>query len=294
LDPKLVRVETEAAQVAARVWGEQDQPVVAFLHGLNIYSNALALNEAADVLVDEFGFCVVAIDAPGVGESPPAPDLSYEPGAVAELYLGALHSAGVERAHLLGFSWGASVAVEGALLDQDAVSGVALVDGAYWSLKESPVFGRFSAEGDEALVDFATEELAGTSWDSEEEWLAWLADALESELRPAVRRSALAAVERRDGAVRPRIDPSTYAAAIRRLFHWDLDSALARLGSSDKPVLVFAADDGGAFGEARRNALPRLERSVPNAEVVRLTGPHDLFLDYAEAIARIVGRWVAR
>jgi len=277
LDPKLVRIEIEDARVAARVWGEQDRPVVAF-----------------EVLLDEFGSYVVAIDAPGLGESPPAPNLSYEPGTVAELYLAAMRSAGIERAHLMGFSWGASVAVEAALLDPDAVSGVALIDGAYWSLKESPVFARFSAEGDEALVDFATEEFAGLSWGSEDEWLAWLAEAFEADLRPALRRSAFAPVERREGAVRPRLDPSTYASAIRHLFDWDLDAALARLGSSNKPVLVFAADDGGAFGEARRNALPRLERSVPAAELVRLTGPHDLFLDYAEAIARIVGRWASR
>ena len=227
MDPKLARIEIEDARVAARVWGEQDRPVVAFIHGLNVYANALALNEAAEVLVDEFGSYVVAIDAPGLGESPPAPNLSYEPGTVAELYLAAMRSAGIERAHLMGFSWGASVAVEAALLDPDAVSGVALIDGAYWSLKESPVFARFSAEGDEALVDFATEEFAGLSWGSEDEWLAWLAEAFEADLRPALRRSALAAVERREGAVRPRLDPSTYASAIRHLFHWDLDAALA-------------------------------------------------------------------
>ncbi len=44
----------------------------------------------------------------------------------------------------------------------------------------------------------------------------------------------------------------------------------------------------------RRGALVRFEGSLPAAEIVRLTGDHDLFLVYSEAIARETGNWLAR
>ena len=57
---------------------------------------------------------VVAFDAPGVGESP-APPLPYRPHHVAELAARLLDHLKIDRAHVLGVSWGGAAAQEFAI-----------------------------------------------------------------------------------------------------------------------------------------------------------------------------------
>jgi pimeloyl-ACP methyl ester carboxylesterase len=290
-EPETLRVEVEETALAVRGWGDRTAPPLVFLHGLNVYSNALALNESADVLSEDYGFRVLALDAPGLGESP-AQGGDYSPRGLARLYLDALDGLGAASAPFLGFSWGAAVAVEAALAAPDRVGAVVLVDGAYWTLRESPVFERFVSEGDEALERFAVGELDDLAWESEKAWLAWLAEALGGELRPAVRRAALAAIEERDGAIRPRVTAGTYATAICELFHWDHERALRRLGSQGTRVLLVAAHDETPFGQLRQAAVPRFRELVPQSAVVPLEGPHDLFLVDAEELGARIGGWL--
>jgi pimeloyl-ACP methyl ester carboxylesterase len=75
---------------------------------------------------------VIAFDRPGYGHSDRPRGRVWTPGAQADLLHGALERIGVDRATVLGHSWGASVAIALALKYPESVKGLVLASGYYY------------------------------------------------------------------------------------------------------------------------------------------------------------------
>lgn len=113
-------------------WGGTGEPVVA-LHGLASSSHWYDL--VIPHLTD--GFKVVALDQRAHGQTG-QPSTGYDWDTLAGDVVGALDELGIERAAILGHSWGASVALSVAALHPDRVSALALIDGGFGAGPRSP------------------------------------------------------------------------------------------------------------------------------------------------------------
>jgi len=108
------------------------QPTVVFIHGvLNDHSVWILQSR----YLAHHGWNVLAIDLPGHCKSDGEAPASVE--AAADFVAALLDAAGVQRAALVGHSWGSLIALEAAARLQDRVSHLALVGTAY-PMKVSP------------------------------------------------------------------------------------------------------------------------------------------------------------
>src|SRR3990172_7796083 len=82
-------------------------PVLVLLHGFLLDSRMW--RPQLESLPDHF--TVIAWDAPGAGQSPDPPE-TFGIGDWADSLAGLLDAAGVDRAHVLGLSWGGILAQE--------------------------------------------------------------------------------------------------------------------------------------------------------------------------------------
>lgn len=100
-------------------------PAVVLLHGWG--ASAATMQPIADCLRDRWR--VVALDFPGFGQSPPPPT-AWGVGGYADCLRALLERLGVERAALIGHSFGGRVAIVYATRWPDAVDRLILVDAA--------------------------------------------------------------------------------------------------------------------------------------------------------------------
>ncbi|GJD61094.1 alpha/beta hydrolase [Methylobacterium frigidaeris] len=105
-------------------------PALVLLHG----NGSLIQDWLVSGLVDRAARThrVIAIDRPGFGYSERPRSRIWTPVMQAGLIRGALHSLGVEKATVLGHSWGAQVAVALALQDSARVRALILESGYYF------------------------------------------------------------------------------------------------------------------------------------------------------------------
>lgn len=113
-------------------WGGTGEPVVA-LHGLASSSHWYDL--VIPYLTDRFK--LVALDQRAHGQTG-QPSTGYDWDTLTADVVSALDQIGIERAAILGHSWGASVALSVAALHPDRVSALALIDGGFSAGPRSP------------------------------------------------------------------------------------------------------------------------------------------------------------
>lgn len=83
---------------------------------------------------------VIAIDRPGFGHTARPRGTIWSPERQADLIQHMLAEMGIERAHILGHSWGASVAIALALKYPQSVAGLVLASGYYYPTLRADVF----------------------------------------------------------------------------------------------------------------------------------------------------------
>lgn len=101
----MYRAEIQGLSIAYERRGSG--PVLALLHGFT--HDSRAWRPQLESLADDF--TVIAWDAPGAGQSSDPPD-AFETGDWADCLMGLLDGLGVQRAHVVGLSWGGIVAQE--------------------------------------------------------------------------------------------------------------------------------------------------------------------------------------
>jgi pimeloyl-ACP methyl ester carboxylesterase len=121
-----IHVSRHAVQLIDRGTG----PCVIVLHGngsmLEDLTSSSLLNQLAE------NYRVIAIDRPGFGETDRDTDGAWTPEREAELLSELLDRLGVEKAIVVGHSWGTLVALGLALRKPSAVTGLVLLSGYYY------------------------------------------------------------------------------------------------------------------------------------------------------------------
>lgn len=109
--------------------GSEDAPVLVLLHGNGSMAAELELSGLLGRAA--LHYRVLAFDRPGYGHSDAPPEGDRSPEAQAWLIDGALQQLGVDKAIVLGHSWGTLVASALALQSPHRVRALVLVDGYY-------------------------------------------------------------------------------------------------------------------------------------------------------------------
>src|SRR3954451_7468332 len=105
-------------------------PVIVLLHGNGTMARDFVLSGVFDLLCKDYR--VIAFDRPGFGFSNRPRGRVWTPNAQAALLQKALRRLDVERAVVVGHSWGTLVAVALALRDQIHTAGLVLLSGYYF------------------------------------------------------------------------------------------------------------------------------------------------------------------
>jgi pimeloyl-ACP methyl ester carboxylesterase len=125
-------IEAGEARLFVRIWGEDAGRDVLCWHGVSLTSRAgLTYADGAALLAGEIGLRLVALDAPGFGESPALEPEAYHPHALADLVPPLLDELGVARVASMGFSWGGDVGCHVAARHAGRVSALVLLDAGY-------------------------------------------------------------------------------------------------------------------------------------------------------------------
>jgi pimeloyl-ACP methyl ester carboxylesterase len=105
-------------------------PVAVLLHGDGVMLQDFTVSGVVPLAAEQHR--VIAFDRPGYGYSDRPRSTIWTPAAQAELIAGALKKIGVERAVVVGHSWGTLVALAMALNHPSVVSGLVLLSGYYY------------------------------------------------------------------------------------------------------------------------------------------------------------------
>jgi pimeloyl-ACP methyl ester carboxylesterase len=105
-------------------------PVVVLLHGDGVMLQDFDVSGVLPLVAEKHR--IIAFDRPGYGYSDRPRSTTWTPTAQAELIAGALKQIGVERAVVVGHSWGTLVALAMALDHPGVVSGLVLLSGYYY------------------------------------------------------------------------------------------------------------------------------------------------------------------
>ena len=125
-------IDAGDARLFVRAWGAPMGRAVLYWHGVSLTSRASeTLGEAGAQLAREHDLMVLALDAPGFGQSPALPPDRYHPHALADLVPAVLDALGVPRAAFMGFSWGGDIGCHAAARHPDRVAALVLLDAGY-------------------------------------------------------------------------------------------------------------------------------------------------------------------
>ena len=229
-------------------------PIV-FWHALGPVTTGEYAAELAGPLVARDAH-VIAPDGPGHGASPPLPRTGYRTRALAQMLDALLDDLGVERAVLIGHSWGAMVAAHFAAARTERVSAVVLLDAGYGDPRDQPGVERLAYP---ERVEQARAADETWRWD---DWDAFDADARDGLQRwtpelGAIFRAGL----REDGhGLVARVAPEARAAIQDELYRGSITStwrALARL-----PVLLLVAGEPPELEPYRAEAVERFRSAL--------------------------------
>jgi pimeloyl-ACP methyl ester carboxylesterase len=255
---------------------EENVPIL-LVHGLA--SNAHLWDGVARRL-SQLGHHVVAVDQRGHGRSSkPTTGFDFET-LVGDL-LAVMQSYGWEPTRppfVAGQSWGANVVLELAARHPEAVSGIALIDGATRDLADG------FADWATCRAALAPPQLEGME-----------AQQFEAAIRSAHPgwpeegiQGTLANMEiREDGTIRPWLGRDDHMTILREL--WEHHPS-RRFADVLVPVLVMPADDPSnqRWSAGRRDSVRLAARSLPRSVVHWMVGDHDLHAQHPLEVAALI------
>lgn len=276
-------VAADDAELLLREWGA-DGPPILFWHALGDHTS-LQLVDAAPILVEEFGYRLIGVDAPGFGGSPRLPDERYELPALIELAENLLDELELERVAWAGSSWGGIVGVHLAAAHPERLAALVLVDGGYLDPEH---------EHGETLDEVREYWRSRPGWRFPS-WAAAVAESREAFTRwsPGLEAYARSAFREENGEVVSTMGPDVYAAAMHGIDRSPPSSVHARLGETRLPVLLLGATEPPREAARRDTWRERFASDVPQADVRRIDGaPHLMLEERPEETARAIGMWL--
>jgi pimeloyl-ACP methyl ester carboxylesterase len=276
--------------VHVREWGSPDRRPLVFWHALGSGTSGAYLTEVAPTLTAA-GLWLLAPDAPGFGKSPALPSEAYETASVVGMVRDLLDERGINRAILMGHSWGGTIMTAFAAAHPERVYGLVLVDSGQMDYQDAPGFPH--AKTYEELVEDAR---------APERTIRTTAEDFERDAQEEVRRpitpalmEAFRAGLREDGAQLVSIvTPETRASAMSGLMGTRVTECWPAIAEAGIPILLLLATEPEETREQNRRAAKVFAERFPEAEINFLQkAGHDLFADAGPELARIVAEWAA-
>ncbi|HWN09810.1 MAG TPA: alpha/beta hydrolase [Pyrinomonadaceae bacterium] len=267
--------EVDGVRVHYQEAGRSDAPPMILIHGFassNLVWSKVLLELAAA------GFRVIAPDLPGYGYSGKPRDLDYTIASQARIIIGLLEQLGIERAAIVGSSYGGAVAATIALDHPELVEKLVLV-GAVTNNKPTRYL-LMRLFGSPIIGDVISPLLVGSR------------RLLRSRMKRVYDRHEWVLDERRVNARHlPLQTRGTHRAIIRTVRRWDADRVSRDAHLINLPTLVLWGD---ADREVPLEHGEELQEKLPNSQmfVFRECGhlPHE---EYPEAFTKVVTEFLS-
>lgn len=274
-----------------REWGSPDGRPLVFWHALGAVQSGAYLTEIAPALT-EAGFRVIAPDAPGFGQSPSLPAERYEPDSLVELLRDVLDERGLERAVLIGHSWGGSVSMAFAAQAPERVDGLVLVDSAQMDYQDSPNFPHGKSLED-LIVDAARPE--ATVRVKKEEFKTEAQEGLRRPVSPELLEALSAGMREENGDLVGIVQPEVRGAVLYGITKMRVTEFWPAVAEARIPILLLLATEPEDTRSQNDKWAPIFAERFPDAEIRFIEGAgHDLIADAGPEVARLVCDWGAR
>jgi pimeloyl-ACP methyl ester carboxylesterase len=269
-----------------REWGSPEGRPLVFWHALGAAQSGAYLTELAPTLT-EAGLRLIAPDAPGFGQSPPLPPERYELASLVDLLRGVLDDRGVERALLMGHSWGGSVITGFAGRFPDRVEGLAFVDSGQMDYQDSPNFPHGKSL-EELIADARESTVRAPKEDLERE----AQEGLRRKVTPQLLEAVRAGLREEDGELVGIVTPEVRGAVLHGITKMRVTENWPAIAEAGIPILLLLATEPEEIWAINQQALPAFRERFPNAEVHLIEGAgHDLIADAGPEVARLVRDW---
>ena len=264
-------------------WGGRGEWLVG-LHGLA--SQAHIWDLTAPQLIDSFRF--IAVDQRGHGLSD-KPDSGYDFSTISADLDAVLNALEIDRAMLIGHSWGGNVALQYAVDQPDLVTGLVLIDGGFLQIgdqRDWPTTAKFLEPPD----------LIGTPLD---EFQANLKMWLGAAWSPEAEAITLQNFEvRADGTIAPHLSKSNHMQVVRAIWEHRPSELWARVQC---PVLMIPAvapephdERTHSILENKRRNIAVAEQRVKRSQTIWMTDTiHDIPLQQPGALAQAIKAFAA-
>jgi pimeloyl-ACP methyl ester carboxylesterase len=276
--------------VHVREWGSEAGRPLVFWHALGSGTSGAYLTEVAPTLTAA-GLWLLAPDAPGFGKSPVLPSEEYETASVVGMVRGLLDERGIDRAILMGHSWGGTIMTAFAAAHPERVDGLVLVDSGQLDYQDAPGFPHGKSYED--LVEDARapeRTIRTTAEDFERDAQEEVRRPITPELMEAFR----AGLREEGGQLVSIVTPETRASAMYGLMGTRLTESWPAIAEAGIPILLLLATEPEETREQNRRAAKVFAGRFPKAEIHFLENAgHDLFADAGPELARIVAEWAA-
>jgi pimeloyl-ACP methyl ester carboxylesterase len=277
--------------VHVREWGNEAGRPLVFWHALGAGTSGAYLTEVAPTLTAA-GLRLIAPDAPGFGESPALPTEQYETANVVELLRGVLDERGVDRAILMGHSWGGTIATSFAAAYPARVAGLVLVDSGHADYQDQPGFPHGKSFEDLVESNRAPERTIRTT---EERFERDAQDEMRRPITPEVMEMFRAGLRQDGDELVSIVTPEVRASAMWGLMETRVTESWPAIADAGIPILLLLATEPAETREQNRTSAKVFAERFPEAEIHFLENAgHDLFADAGPELARIVAEWSAR
>lgn len=274
-----------------REWGSEAGRPLVFWHALGSGTSGAYLTEVAPALTAA-GLWLLAPDAPGFGKSPAVPPDEYETGSVVGMVRGLLDERGIDRAILMGHSWGGTIMTAFAAVHPERVDGLVLVDSGQMDYQDAPGFPHGKSYED--MVEYAREPertIRTTAEDFERDAQEEVRRPITPELMEAFR----AGLREEGGQLVSIVTPEARASAMYGLMGTRVTESWPAIAAAGVPILLLLATEPEETAEQNRSAAEVFAERFPDAEIHFLENAgHDLFADAGPELARLVAAWAAR
>ena len=271
-----------------REWGSPDGRPLVFWHALGSGTSGAYLTEIAPTLTDA-GLWLLAPDAPGFGESPALPSEEYETASVVGMVRDLFDARGIDRAILMGHSWGGTIMTAFAAAHPKRVDGLVLVDSGQIDYQDVPGFPHGKTY--EELVEDARRP-GRTIRTTAENFERDAQEEVRRRITPELLEAFRAGLREEDGQLVSIVTPETRASAMYGLMGTRVTESWPTIAEARIPILLLLATEPGETREQNRRAAKVFAERFPEAEIHFLENAgHDLFADTGPEVARIVAEW---
>jgi pimeloyl-ACP methyl ester carboxylesterase len=277
--------------VYVREWGAPDGHPLVFWHALGAGTSGAYLTELAPTLTDA-GLRLIAPDAPGFGRSAPLPAERYAMDSLLGLLRGVLDERGIERAILMGHSWGGTIVMAFAAAEPERVEGLVLLDTGQMDYQDQPSFphGKSLDELIEA-VRAPERQIQFASWEAFE---ADVQQEVRRPLTPELLEALKAGIREQDGELVGIVTPEVRGAVMHGIMQVRVTETWPAIADAGIPVLLLLATEPDATRVQNEQAAPIFAARFPGAEIHRIENAgHDLIADAGPEVARLVRDWAA-